>query len=200
MTVEQDVVRLQQDIERLNREIKLYRDPFSRPEQLKLEQGATGAARYRKLPLIISSSETSVRDAHGTLSEIAHIEMPDAAQTKAHFHVTPLPIDYIAGGYPTINWMYSTSGTTGNNNWTVLIESLKDETTNPDTLYSVLSLDAVPSVANSIDIISKPLTNIPEKGTYITGYVSRRANTGSDTNDGESTAFYAIWIEYLAFI
>ena len=196
VTTEQDVVKLQSDIEGLKREIKLYRDPFSRPEQLRLEQGATGAARYRTLDLVYYS----LLNLSGPES-VPSAPYSDSDGTKYWGNVR-LPSDYVQGGIVTINWLWSSSTATDSVDWKVIevrgltVGSTVTASTVLLTESSVVSVTPS-SVADELQTRSIELTTLPQTGDVISMALFR-GGTG-DASSGTSRV-YSVWLKYLSFI
>ncbi len=194
---------LSRRINALDRRVSLLPDPFSKLSMMQVQRGGTGAARIRRLPLHLvgasdGTGDTFVRDTHGSLSNATHFELPDAT-TDIYFESVMIPSDYVNISFSaTINWLYSNEGTSGTVKWDPLIRSFKDGSSSLTNLYNSDFLRTVPSVANTIELVSVELETVPEKDSFIVGYI-RRSNSGSPTNSDNSHLWCA-WIEYVAFI
>ncbi len=206
VTTEQDIVKLQQDVERLEREIKLYRDPFSRPEQLKLEQGATGAARFKKLLLDIfwnsNADEQQALDAHGSWSNMLHWDLESTGTTTRWCRPALMPSDCVVGGISSsINWLWATSAI-GNLELNITVEGFNKDSLlvgATNFLDSTPVTIASPSAIDTLTLVSIDLTTRPKADDLISCKFERIADDGNDTCSGTGN-IYAIWIEYLAFI
>ena len=201
MTVEQDVVKLQSDVERLKRKAKLYRDPFSKPEQLKLEQGTTGAARYRRLHLPWIKGGTLSINTSGSLRFVAYHSLPSGSANTVQYGNPVVPSDAIEGGFPKLKVLFSNR--VGGDDMDIEIFTLaafREGDTNTVLLYSELgsyTTYTINAVADTLRILSYDLT-LPPRSEDVVGCTIGREGLADD-NSGQMD-IWGVWIEYLAFI
>ena len=197
VTVEQDIANLQKQIDELKRGKKdspfttaITINPFSTLGERKIEQGSTGSARYRKLPLIDHVTAMDHTTHVFTDHEHQHLINAGSVLYPSGF----LPSDYVLGGLVKLRYMYAVSST-GNTDITVVVSSMTDK----DTAVTVLLTQAQESISyptQNVMTISKEyiLTILPSPESKIQVKITRG---GSDDNTG-SIAIYAFWLEYLA--
>lgn len=175
-------------------------DPFGKQAQIQLERGASGAARLRRIPLFTTHAYAYAIDTHGSIADLAHLDYAASAATTIKFFLPfIMPIDYVEGGeFPTINYRFSSSTTTGNVVWIVRVDSIGDEATAQTSLLDDTTAVAVPSVANTVDTRTVSLTTRPQINDTINLELTRDDTSGSDTNAG-TLSIWSVWLEYLAF-
>lgn len=172
-----------------------YIDPYSTPEQIKLEGGHSGAARMRRLGFPFGAGSG---DAHGSIPATGHSHFADGSTTQINTIPQILPKDFVPGGFPTLNLLWNCTTNTGNVRFTVSVTSLVDGDTAGTILLSSTTDNAVPGTVDTLELTTISLTTIPEPNDIIALVLSREGAHANDTNAGQ-VSLYAVWLEYLAF-
>ncbi len=171
---------------------------LTRIQELKLESGATGAARIRRIPLYSDvTQEASVVDKEGNFERTAHIHLADGQTDKIYYMPVILPTDFIRGGFPSIHWRYTNGGTTGDILWVVRVIEQPEDTNDEVSILVDTTARTIPGVANTMTEISVDFTIIPNRNSTISALIQRTGGDGLDTNTSQ-TDVWSAWIEYIA--
>ena len=211
MTVEQDIEELREEIKRLKRLRNTLSSvspfgrssalgvpsSFSRLGQISMEQGSTGSATTRRIPLYpLEASGGAAVGNIGNFDAMAHYQMIDAADAILYYNAVVSPSDLVLGPYPSIHYNYSNAGTSGDVDWVVRVVSFSNE----DTAETGLLLDTtsvtVPGVADTMTERVIDFTLPPELNTSLSVSIIRN---GIGDSNNSNTIIWNAWIEYVAY-
>ncbi len=203
MSVEQDIEKLQKEVKALRGKQTPFTsavtsDPFSRIKELNIESGTTGSARYRRIPLFSDlTTGTSVSTTEGSFDAIQHTRLADGATDVVFYTPVILPTDFVRGGFPTLNYIYSNDVTSGNVLWVLRVVSIVDTAAAETAILSDSTVVTVGGVADVMAERSVKFTVIPERSTTLAISIQRTGADGDDTSTGISSVWTA-WVTYLA--
>ena len=212
--VEQDIVNLQKQINELKGKTDspfttaVTINPFSKLGKLNLEQGSTGEARFRKIPVDVmwnsSRNEQISLNTHGNWSDginILHLDFASSGTTTRWAKPVIVPDDCVPNSKASLKWIWITSSNSGNVRMNISVDMYNEKS---GSIGETLLLDSTPilvvapSVINTIKTESIDFTTTFSAGDYLSVYMQRTADNGDDTCTGSANMF-GTWIEYLAY-